>query len=66
MDERNDNPSVEVRTLTSIVDALDSVFYGNVNTLDGTHLNRLSEARAEAAFLLDRAQRQAGREVVAA
>ena len=56
----------EVETLQRIVEALDSVFYGNVDTLAGEHLNRLSEARAEAAFLLERKRRQAGREALAA
>lgn len=56
----------EVETLQRIVEALDSVFYGNVDTMQGEHLNRLSEARAEAAFLLERKRRQAGREVLAA
>lgn len=51
---------LEVATLQRIVEALDSVFYGNVETMDGAHLNRLSQARAEAAFLLDRAKRQSG------
>lgn len=56
----------EVATLQRIVEALDSVFYGNVDTMTGEHLNRLSQARAEAAFLLERKRRQAGREVLAA
>jgi len=56
----------EVATLQRIVEALDSVFYGTVDVLQGEHLNRLSQARAEAAFLLERKRRQAGREAVAA
>lgn len=56
----------DVATLARIVEALDSVFYGNVDTMDGAHLNRLSQARADAALLLERKRRQAGREAVAA
>lgn len=66
MDRANDTARTTVSTLQRIVEALDAVFYGNVDTLKGEDLNRLSEARAEAAFLLERARRQAGREVVAA
>lgn len=55
----------DVATLAGIVEALDSVFYGNVHVLDGEDLNRLSQARADAALLLERARREAGRKVVA-
>lgn len=66
MVERNDTASVEVATLQRIVDALDGVFRANLDRLPHDDLIQLSTARGEAAFLLDRAQRQAGREVVAA
>jgi len=63
VNKHNDTATAEVRTLQRIVEALDAVFYGNVDTMKGEHLNRLSEARAEAAFLLERARRRAGREL---
>lgn len=65
----HDNTSIsqaEITTLQRIVEAIDDVYYANVHKLNGDDLNRLSTARGEAAFLLDRAKRRVGREVVAA
>lgn len=58
--ERNDTASVEIATLQRVVDALDGVFRANLDRLPYDDLIRLSTARGEAAFLLDRAQRSAG------
>lgn len=57
---------LDIATLARIVEALDSVFYDSMETMPGEHLNRLSQARAEAAFLLERARRASGREAVRA
>lgn len=65
MNERNDTASVEVATLQRIVDALDGVFRANLDRLPYDDLIRLSTARGEAAFLLDRAQRGSGAGVAA-
>ncbi len=48
----------EIKMLQGIVEQIDHVFYANTDKLDGVDLNRLSTARAQAAFLMERARRR--------